>query len=135
MTSRSRWYLVSLVVRFCLAVLPLSVLHPDEWMQSAQPMARSLKPDVSGQAEWSTQQTWDWRFTCTNRTHLAHEGKIAARFDSQQREFICEGGLELQPPIRGVLAPSVCRQHLKLCSEERHSHSLYDTRFPSRSDG
>lgn len=112
MPSSARWYGVALVLRFLLAVLPLSVLHPDEWMQSVQPMAHHLQPDWWSEVGggWSDQQTWDWRFTCVDEAHLAHEGRVASVLDSTTREYACEKGMKLQAPIRGVLAPSVHTQ-------------------------
>ena len=54
---------------------------------------------------WYHKQTWDWRFTCVDQQHHAHEGKM----DAIQEDglFHCPNGMILQKPIRSVLAPSV----------------------------
>lgn len=105
-----RVYLASLLLRACLALLPLSILHPDEWMQSAQTMA--TRADGVTPLAPGVEVPWDWSFTCVDESHPAHtdEALRAWRHDDRELDRLgrrrCPEGMEVQKPIRGVAAPS-----------------------------
>jgi len=82
-----RSYVVALCLRILLALTPLSILHPDEWMQSVESSVGRAASGVwqpqrsSPDGAWSSSTdleptiraaTWDGRFTCFNATHPPH---------------------------------------------------------------
>ena len=116
---RRRLYAVGLLLRAVLTLLPLSTLHPDEWMQSAEVMATEMVTDLPHV------RSWDWQFSCANATQPPHL-RTAMRATVDEHDWTdamratrkgdgwplggpswmhCPPGMQLQPPIRNTLFP------------------------------
>ncbi len=128
--------LAALVLRVLLALLPLSTLHPDEWMQSAQTMTDELIHEQAGIDAASAAATWDWRFTCYNSSHPPHLPDAvlpvweAAAWELTMQQSVtsqklmeqspawlrCPNGMQIQLPIRNTLFPSVSEPHSQVAS-------------------
>ena len=150
LNASMRIYLFGVLVRVLLSLTPLSTLHPDEWMQSAEVMATQLLPHLPHAT------TWDWQFTCYNQSQPAHlpyalrpthsdeEWRRAMQrpFDaaaalSPPTWLHCPNDMQIQAPIRNTLFP--CGSHTHTCSSSQKLSrglalccrlSLLSARFP-----
>lgn len=128
-----RLYLLGVLMRVLLSLTPLSTLHPDEWMQSAEVMATQLLPHLPHAT------TWDWQFTCYNQSQPAHLPHALRPTHSdeewrraRQRPFDaaaalspptwlqCPDDMQLQAPIRNTLFPCGSHAHTDAAAQNYH---------------
>lgn len=119
LTMSRRLYAVGVLLRALLTLLPLSTLHPDEWLQSVEVMSPQLVPNLPHV------RSWDWQFSCANATHPPHlKSAMRATFDekawtvamqtttngvggpfAEPTWMRCPSDMQLQQPIRNMLFP------------------------------